>query len=169
VAAGRLAAEKGFDLLIEAIALLSDPRIHLTILGEGPLRGELEALARERGVSERVRFAGFQANPYVFFAKASALVMSSRFEPFPNVVLEALACGTPVIATPAPGGILEILEGRPGCAVAHEISARSLADAIAQYRFGDRRGPAEPELPEYSATHICAEFAALFSPMQGRV
>ena len=78
--------------------------ICLTLLGEGPLRPELERLAQQSGVADRVHFVGFQKNPYPFFAQADAFVLSSRYEGFPNVVLEALACGTPVIATPAPGG-----------------------------------------------------------------
>ena len=141
VAAGRLSSEKGIDLLIEALALCGNPRLRLTILGEGPLRGDLERLARDKGVSQQVRFAGFQKNPYPFFARADAFVLSSRFEGFPNVVLEALACGTPVIAMPAPGGVKEILEGMPGCVLAESVSAESLAEAIGRMPFGRRLPP----------------------------
>ena len=109
VAAGRLEHEKGFDLLIEAMALLPDTRVQVVILGEGRLESELRALARKHGLDGRVHFAGFQKNPFAWFAKADAFVLSSRYEGFPNVVLEALACGTPVISTPAPGGIRELL------------------------------------------------------------
>lgn len=130
LAAGRLSHVKGFDLLIEALALCDDPHLQLTILGEGPLRSELEGLAREHGVAEQVHFAGFQKNPYPFFASADVFVLSSRFEGFPNVVLEAMACGTPVIATPAPGGVREILDGVVGCSLADSVSAPALAKAI---------------------------------------
>lgn len=138
VAAGRMVPVKGFDLLIESIALCADPRIQLTILGEGPLRGDLERLARDKGVVRQVRFVGFQKNPYPFFAQADAFVLSSRSEGFPNAVLEALACGTPVIATPAIGGVREILDGAEGCVLAESISAVGLARAIRCMPFGRR-------------------------------
>lgn len=138
VSAGRLVEVKGFDLLIEALALCGNPNLRLTLLGEGPLRNELETLAKKMGVSEQIRFAGFQQNPYPYFAQADAFVLSSRFEGFPNVVLEALTCGTPVIATPAPGGVREILGDVPGCVVARQLSAASLADAMASFIPGRR-------------------------------
>jgi glycosyltransferase involved in cell wall biosynthesis len=130
VAAGRLSHEKGFDLLIEAVALCGNPRLYLTILGEGPLKKELEQLAQAKGVFDQVRFVGFQKNPYPFFARADAFVLSSRFEGFPNVVLEALACGTPVIATPAPGGVREILEGIESCMLTESVTAEALANSL---------------------------------------
>lgn len=152
VAAGRLAHQKGFDLLIEALALCANPRIRLTILGEGPLRAELERLAQERGVAAQLRFAGFQKNPYPFFAQAHAFVLSSRFEGFPNVVLEALACGTPVIAAPAPGGVREILDAIPGCVVAGDMTVAALARAISRAPGLVRLSPSV--LDPYSMTKI---------------
>lgn len=141
VAAGRLSEQKGFDMLIEAIALCADPRLRLTLLGEGPKREELQRQTVELGLAEQVRFVGFQNNPYPFLAQADVFVLSSRFEGFPNVVLEALACGTPVIANPAPGGVREVLEGLEGCVVVESISAQALADALTRFTWQHRISP----------------------------
>jgi glycosyltransferase involved in cell wall biosynthesis len=163
VAAGRLTEVKGFDLLIEALAVVPNSRLRLTILGEGPLRGELESLALARGLESRVRFVGFHPSPYAFFADARAFVLSSRSEAFPNVVLEALACGTPVIATPASGGVTELLEGRPGCVIVPEVTAKSLADALANYPFDQPRVAGVGSLEAFSTDRISAEYDAMFT------
>jgi glycosyltransferase involved in cell wall biosynthesis len=157
VSAGRLSPEKGFDLLIEALALCGNPSLRLTLLGEGPMREELEILAQSKGVRGQVRFAGFQKNPYPFFAQADAFVLSSRFEGFPNVVLEALACGTLVIATPAPGGTKEILQGVPSCLIAGSLTAKSLAEALGSFTPGDRLPEAVVE--PYSVGKILERYA----------
>jgi glycosyltransferase involved in cell wall biosynthesis len=139
VCAGRLSREKGFDLLIEALALCDGRRPRLTVLGEGSLRPALEELAQQRGVADRVRFAGFQKNPYPFFVQADAFVLSSRYEGFPNVVLEALACGTSVIAMPCPGGVAEIAELAGGVMLASAVDAESLSVAIKRFCEGKTR------------------------------
>lgn len=158
VAAGRLNWQKGFDLLIEAIAILADPRIHLVLLGEGILLDELKQLAIARGVADQVEFVGFQTNPYAWFARMDAFVLSSRYEGFPNVVVEALVCGTPVISTPAPGGTREILDGIPECEVAKEVSAQSLADAIAKWMRGDRKRIDPAAVAPYTLDRIVAQY-----------
>lgn len=137
---GRFSFEKGFDLAIEALALCRRRDIEWTILGVGPLWQEMEALARSRGVDDQIVFGGFQSNPYPYYRRADAMVVSSRFEGFPNAVLEALACGLPVIATPAPG-VAELVGSVPGCILANEISAEALADEIAHFNPGLRIGP----------------------------
>jgi len=112
VAAGRLAFEKGFDVLLAAMPAVAKefPGVHLTILGEGPLLHDLQRRARALGIEEKVSLPGFQPEPWSYLRHADAFVLSSRFEGLPNVVLEALALGTPVIATDCPGGIREIKE-----------------------------------------------------------
>lgn len=161
LAAGRLVEQKGFDLLLEAVSRCRNMALQLTILGEGPLRVALENQVHALGVSDRVQFAGFQANPYPFFRDADAFVLSSRYEGFPNVVLEALACGTPVIATPAPGGVREILDGVPGCVVADDISAAALARAIQGY--GGKKVLSESLMERYSADRITRRYEELLS------
>jgi glycosyltransferase involved in cell wall biosynthesis len=161
LAAGRLDREKGFDLLIKALALCDDPRLRLTLLGEGPLRGELERLAEESKVAWQVRFAGFQINPYPFYAQADAFVLSSRYEGLPNVVLEALACGTPVIATPASGGVKEILEGLEGCVLSESISAERLAEALRSWVSGPRRRIDTAVVQPYEVSRIAAQYESI--------
>lgn len=138
VAAGRLTHQKGFDLLIRALAICQNHNFFVTILGEGEKRDELQQLAIDHGVAHQMHFIGFQANPFSIIAQADAFVLSSRFEGFPNVILEALACGTPVIATPALGGVREILTGLDGCLVAEEVSADALANALKSFTPGYR-------------------------------
>ena len=159
VAAGRLSREKGFDLLLGALALARRRDLQLTILGDGPLRAALVVHAQARGIAERVHFAGFLRNPYPTIAAADLFVLSSRYEGFPNVVLEALACGTPVVATPAPGGVREILDGVAGCIVADEVSAESLADALD--RWQPSRVPPAAVAP-YAVKRIVEAYEAEF-------
>ena len=107
VAAGRLVEQKGFDRLLAILPQLPIDT-HLSILGEGPLHEALAAKATELGLAERVHFAGFQANPWRVYAGADAFVLTSLWEGQSNAALEALACGTPVVATPEAGGIAEL-------------------------------------------------------------
>ena len=160
VAAGRLSQEKGFDLLIQAVALCDDPRLHLTILGEGSLQNELEQLVEEKGLANQVHFVGFQKNPYPFLAGADAFVLSSRFEGFPNVVLEALACGTLVIATPAPGGLMEISQGFDSCVLAESVTAEALAKVIQRVPTGQTLSL--DAMAPYAATTIVRRYEQVF-------
>ncbi|MCK4538587.1 MAG: glycosyltransferase [Candidatus Krumholzibacteria bacterium] len=110
VAMGRLHPQKGFDMLLDAMAKVRDPEIYLHILGEGGLKGSLEARSRELRIDDRIIFHGFVSNPYPFVRHAAAFVLSSRYEGFPNVLVEALSLGCPVIAFACPGGIDELIE-----------------------------------------------------------
>ncbi|GFK94181.1 N-acetylgalactosamine-N, N'-diacetylbacillosaminyl-diphospho-undecaprenol4-alpha-N-acetylgalactosaminyltransferase [Fundidesulfovibrio magnetotacticus] len=109
-AAGRFALQKRFDLLLKAYALLPRDFPRLALLGDGPLRPSLEALARDLGIAHRVDMPGFAANPHAFMARARAVALSSSYDPFPNTLLEAGACGAPVAAFRCPGGVREIVE-----------------------------------------------------------
>ena len=112
VAVGRLSPEKDFAALLTAFAVLREDRaLRLTILGEGPERPALERLMRQLGLEDCVALPGFVAEPSDFVARAGLLVSSSRHEGFGNAIVEALACGTPVVATDAPYGPREILAG----------------------------------------------------------
>jgi glycosyltransferase involved in cell wall biosynthesis len=109
---GRLSRPKDFTSLIEAFARVREIReARLVILGEGGDRPALEALIRKRGLTAEVTLPGFVNNPYKYMARAGVLVVSSRREGFPNVLVEAMACATPVVSTACPSGPWEILEG----------------------------------------------------------
>ncbi|HEU5319241.1 MAG TPA: glycosyltransferase [Methylomirabilota bacterium] len=112
VACGRLAPMKGFDDLIRAFARVrARSSLTLVILGEGPERPALRACAERLGVAEAVHMPGFVANPFPYFARARAFVLASRHgEALPRVLFEAMACGTPVIASRCRWGPEEILD-----------------------------------------------------------
>ncbi|MCW6037695.1 glycosyltransferase [Spirulina subsalsa FACHB-351] len=110
LAIGRLSEQKDFPTLIKAFAQVRKNRLlRLIILGEGGLRRSLENLVRELGVGEDVQLPGFVPNPYAYLSRAAMFVLSSKFEGLPTVVIEALACGCPVVSTDCPYGPREIL------------------------------------------------------------
>jgi glycosyltransferase involved in cell wall biosynthesis len=107
---GRLTAQKDFPALIQAFAQVRQSRqVRLMILGEGEDRPPLEALVRELGLEKDVALPGFVDNPYAYLTRASLFVLSSRWEGLPTVLIEALYCGVPSIATDCPDGPREIL------------------------------------------------------------
>jgi glycosyltransferase involved in cell wall biosynthesis len=104
VAAGRLADAKNYPLLIDAFAKVrASIPARLSILGQGELEPSLRAQVRDRGLSDAVTFLGFRANPWKFIAQADVFALSSRYEGFGNVLIEAMALGIPVVATSSPG------------------------------------------------------------------
>lgn len=112
IAAGRLEPQKDYPSLIHAFASLSRRlNIALIILGEGSERQHLEALIKQQRLESVVHLAGYVENVYAYFVRASAFVLSSAWEGFPSVLIEAMACGIPVISTDCPSGPREILEG----------------------------------------------------------
>jgi glycosyltransferase involved in cell wall biosynthesis len=108
LAVGRLDYEKGFDLLLQSISQL-DESYHLTILGEGEEKETLLLQTKALKLENQVTFAGFTDNPYAYMKEADLLVLSSRYEGLPNVILEANCCGTPVVAYDSAGGTGEIV------------------------------------------------------------
>jgi len=109
---GRLVPQKGFDILLKAFSrIVNKIEARLIILGEGPEKESLSRLAKDLSIEEKVSFLGFQNNPYKFLSKANVFVLSSRFEGLPMVILEAMACNTPIISTDCKSGPREILQG----------------------------------------------------------
>ncbi|MGE5145739.1 MAG: glycosyltransferase [Candidatus Eiseniibacteriota bacterium] len=163
VAAGRLTEQKGFDRLLDWFAALS-PDAHLTIIGEGRDRGLLGDAARRLGLDARVRFTGFLANPWEHMAGADAFLLPSRWEGLPNVALEALACGTPVIATTEAGGIDEIAAAARRGAVAVVEPGAAFVDAMRAVRPVVAAAPRDSLLPRvYRSEAVAARFASLIN------
>src|SRR5699024_2024023 len=100
ISAGRLVEQKDYKTLLKAFQLISQ-RINsrLVILGKGPLENELKLLAKELDIQKKVSFLGFQSNPYKYMKKANVFILSSKWEGFGHVIVEAMAVGTPVIST----------------------------------------------------------------------
>ncbi len=111
VAAGRLHKQKDFPTLIRAFARLREQRpARLIILGDGPERTRIETLLDTLDLRDEVDLPGFRSNPYPFMKRAALFVLSSRYEGAPNVLVEALALGTPVVATDCPSGPNDMLQ-----------------------------------------------------------
>lgn len=111
IAAGRLTKQKDFPTLIRAFALLrAQIDARLVIIGEGGMRSDLEKLILELSLRDSVVLPGFVDNPFVVMKQANLFVLSSAWEGLPTVLIEAMACGTPVVSTECPSGPVEILE-----------------------------------------------------------
>jgi glycosyltransferase involved in cell wall biosynthesis len=158
--AGRLTAQKSLEVALEAVAANDD--VVLLIAGEGDRRASLERRAAELGIDERVRFLGAQPRGRVLelFRAADAALLSSSWENFPHTVVEALAVGTPVLAT-ATGGVAEVVrDGENGLLVPPGDPA-ALADAIGRY-FRDAKlrarlaDAAAPSVDEYAPERVFA-------------
>ncbi len=129
---GRLTNQKRFDLLIKAFHRINPKSCKLIILGEGNQRLELEKLIMELALTDKVIMPGFVDNPYVWYKKAKLFVLSSDCEGFGNAIVEALACGTPVVSTNS-GPIDEILTGQLAKGIVPTGDFIALADVMAEY------------------------------------
>lgn len=136
ISVGTLKEQKRFDRLLQAFASICNRNARLLILGEGSERKKLEAMTRDLGISERVHMPGFVRNPSEFFRNADLFVLSSAYEGFGNVIVEALAHGIPVVSTDCPSGPSEILEnGKYGALVPVgdvDALAKAMDDALSR-------------------------------------
>lgn len=158
VAVGRLSAEKGVDNLLNALALMRRDDINVDIIGDGPLANTLQTQANNLGLDDRVNFKGFVSNPYGHIIQADALLLTSHYEGFPNVVLEALALNTPVIATPAIGGLAEIIDGINACVIADGFTAKNIAVAIEDWINIQPKSIDEDVTSKYDANIIAQQY-----------
>ena len=163
LAVGRLSHVKGFDLLLRALVIVRDrfPGVDLIIAGAGGEEAALKAQCRSLYLQGAVSFIGYVDRLFAFFPGTTLFVLSSRYEGMPNALLEAAAAGLPIVATPASGGIVDLLSGRPGAWLSPEISAEAIATtliaALEAIKPGDRFChaffPSTGDLAEQTADH----------------
>jgi len=159
---GRLDPAKDFQTLIRAFAAVRKRhRARLLILGEGRERPVLEALVTKLGLQEDVRISGFVTNPYPYMAQASLFVLSSRWEGLPGVLVEALFCGTPVVATDCQSGPREILaDGKYGQLVpVGDVAA--LAESIVKGLNGKMADPSPSSWLPFEVDGVVSQYTAL--------
>lgn len=169
IAMGRMTNEKGFDLLIKSFSMVASsyPDWRLVIFGEGQERNKLTSLAKDLGVSDRVFMPGLMKNPAHLLREADIFVLSSRFEGFPNVLLEAMACGLPVISFDCPSGPGEIIrDGVDGLLVPPEdvgAMAKTMDRLMADERERVCLKARAPEVCErFSMDKVMGMWEALF-------
>lgn len=131
VSVGRLTSQKGYDLLLQSIALIADKMgdFYIDIYGEGDDRPALEAQCRRLGLNERVHFPGYCTQIESIYAESAFYVMSSRFEGFPMVLLEAASCGLPIVSFDCPEGPAILLRNGGGI-LAERENVPALGQAI---------------------------------------
>ena len=166
VAAGRLADAKNYPLLIDAVAKLRQSiPARLFILGQGELEPVLRRHVRERGLDTAVTFLGFQSNPWKFIAQADVFALSSHYEGFGNVLIEAMALGVPVVAT-ASAGTRDIVDSESSGLLVHSHTPDAFTAALQRVLSGSglrdtmRRG-ALHAAERFAAPRVIAEYDAM--------
>lgn len=170
VAAGRLAGVKNYPLLLAAIGRLRQGvgGPSLWILGEGDERTRLEAIASQPALAGRVRFLGFRPDPWAIIAQADVFVLTSTYEGFGNVLVEAMACGTPVVATRSPGTVEIIEDGVNGLLVAHDAAAvaAAISQILSDRPLRDRLvARARRDVEHYALPNVIARYDRLFQEL----
>lgn len=170
LAVGRLTAQKDYSTLIQAFAQVHMARpARLLILGEGEERARLEGLVEQLGVSPDVSLPGFIPNPYPFMARAAAFVLSSKWEGLPGVLIEAMYCGAPLVATDCPSGPREILlDGRYGRLVPVG-DTNAMANAISEALENKIPPPPEESWQPFEQEFVVNQYldALLGIPLRG--
>ncbi len=159
LAVGRLMKQKDFTTLIKSFALLRQSRsARLLILGEGPERPLLESLIRQLNLEQEVSLPGFVENPYAYMARAAVYVLSSLYEGLPTVLVEALYCGAPIVATDCPSGPREILRNGE---IGHLVPVgdrTALAEAMVAALDGNIPRPSRTSLQPYALETIVEQY-----------
>ncbi len=162
---GSLGARKDFPTLIRAFASVRSSRdCRLVILGEGPDRGKLESLIGEMGLQDEVHLPGFVINPFVWMRHASAYVCSSLNEGCPNALMQAMACGTPVVSTDCPGASADLLEGGKWGRLVPLRDHTAMADAISAILQSEEHPDVRKRAEDFAPERIAGEFLSILLP-----
>lgn len=132
IASGRLVKQKDYPTMLRAFACIveKNPTAYLVILGSGPLEGELQALRKTLGLEEHVHFQGFVQNPIAYMKQADMFIITSAWEGFGNVIVEALYCGLKIVATDCPSGPSEILRNGEYGTLCSVGDVKQIAEAV---------------------------------------
>lgn len=173
LAVGRLESQKGFDMLINAFDKVSKryPEWTLVILGEGKERANLEEQISKFGKSGSIFLPGNYQNPYSVMSNASLFVLSSRFEGFPNVILESMALGTPVISFNCPSGPSEIIQnGENGILVpANDLNAleKAMIDLMSNPELRSKISEnGKKVIDTFSTEKVMSQWESLFNKVR---
>lgn len=164
VAIGRLAREKGLDRLITALAVADfDFKWRLDLIGDGDQRSKLEELIAQKNLQEHIKVCGYDAQPWNKGARGDCLLLPSLWEGMPNVALEALACGLPVIALKSAGAIGEVAAAAQNGDVYIAASMGDLIAAMKDVKPQGKRAKAPSKLPDiFTLEHIVQEYQKSF-------
>jgi glycosyltransferase involved in cell wall biosynthesis len=169
VVAGRLRKEKGVDLLLDALPAVAQrfPNVRLAVLGEGPQEAELRAQTTRLGINKNVDFWGFQENPWTYLGHADLFILPSRFEGMPNALLEALALGTPAIASASVGALDEIARTNEQLLLVPPENTAALAEGIISVLNKPSSGRASLELAvsrqeKFDVQEVTNQYSCLF-------
>jgi glycosyltransferase involved in cell wall biosynthesis len=162
---GRLHRAKDYPNLLRAFSIVrKKANVRLLILGEGEERSHLNALTRHLNIEQDVDMPGFQKNPYNFMASSKVFVLSSKFESFSNVLLEAIACGCPVVSTDCPHGPKEIFEMTGVGRLVPVAHPELLADAILEVlQDGEKK---KPDLEAFRLEKIVKQYMEVCSLLE---
>lgn len=161
ISIGRLTEQKDFFTLIEAFALVRQSKsARLIILGEGEDRPKLESLIKKLDLTQDVSMPGFVSNPYPFLTHANLFVLSSKWEGLPTVLIEALYCNVPVIATDCMSGPREILEGGKYGTLIPVGDPESLAEAII-VSLNNKASPPKESWHPFESNHVVDQYIDL--------
>jgi glycosyltransferase involved in cell wall biosynthesis len=165
---GRLSRQKDHSTLLRAVALLGDRAWRLRICGTGPDQDALQHLAQQLAIADRVEFVGFVDDMVPYYAEATVMALSSRWEDLPATLIEAMACGCPVVSTASSGAVVELLEAVGARAPVPVGDPAALADALREALDGRLPVVRRETMLAYAIEASCDAHAALFSGLLGR-